>query len=226
MNLKKVAGERAIEFIKDGMTVGLGTGSTVHWTLMRLGSMVKKGFKVRAVPTSRRTEELALEFGVRLVTFAEVRELDLTIDGADEISPALDLIKGAGGALLREKLIAAASKRLVIVAEEKKLVPALGRAPLPVEVVPFAWEATAQRVGELNCVPTLRLETGEPYVTDNGNYILDCACGMINDPASTNRTLKLLPGVVETGLFIGMADVAVVAAEDGVKIIKSASSQK
>ena len=226
MNLKKVAGERAVEFIKDGMTVGLGTGSTVHWTLMRLGSMVKKGFNVRAVPTSKPTEELALELGIRLVTLAEVQELDLTIDGADEISPSLDLIKGAGGALLREKLIAAASIRLVIVAEEKKLVPALGSAPLPVEVVRFAWEATARRVGELNCVPTLRLETGEPYVTDNGNYILDCACGMIDDPAGLNRALKLLPGVVETGLFIGMADVAVVAAEDGVKIINSASSQE
>ncbi|MBA2338892.1 MAG: ribose-5-phosphate isomerase RpiA [Pyrinomonadaceae bacterium] len=223
MDAKQRAGEKAVEFVEDGMNVGLGTGSTVYWTIMRLGSMVKQGLNIRAVPTSRRTEKLAREQDITLVGFNEIEELDLTIDGADEINPSLDLTKGGGGALLREKLVAAASKRLIIVADESKRVAALGRFPLPVEVVPFAWQVTARRLAEdLSCTPTLRLDAAEqPYVTDNGNYILDCACGEINDPASLHRALKLLAGVIETGLFIGMADIAIIASESGVEVIKA-----
>lgn len=220
MNLKQAAGERAAEFVRDGMTIGLGTGSTAYWTITTLGAMVKDGLNIRAVATSEQTARLAAGLGIKLASFAEVKELDITIDGADEISPALDLIKGGGGALLREKLVAAASKRLVIVADERKRVPTLGAFPLPVEIVPFAWEVTARRISGLRCAPTLRLDEGKPFVTDNSNYILDCACGMIDDPARLNRELKLLPGVVETGLFVGMADVAVVAGERGVELIE------
>ena len=223
MNAKQLAGARAAEYIVDGMTVGLGTGSTAYWMVESLGARVKEGLRVRGVPTSKRTEEQALKLGIPLVTFAEVTELDLTIDGADEIGPDLALTKGGGGALLREKLVAAASRRMVVVADASKVVATLGKFPLPVEVVPFAWEVTARRVAALGCNPRQRRASGGegPYITDNGNYILDCECGEIKDPAQLERELKLLPGVVECGLFIGIADTAIVAGEDGgIRIIE------
>jgi ribose 5-phosphate isomerase A len=226
MNLKQTAGERAADFVRDEMTIGLGSGSTVYWTIRRLGAMmVDDGLKIRAVPTSRKTEDLAREHGIPLVGLIAVEKLDLTIDGADEISPHLDLIKGAGGALVREKLVAAASKRLIIVADESKLVPALGAAALPVEVVPFGWETTARRIEALELRPTLRTRDGKSFVTDNGNYILDCTGATIEDPAARHRALKLLTGVVETGLFVGMAGSAVVAGAGGIEIIERSSEK-
>jgi ribose 5-phosphate isomerase A len=217
INAKRRAGERAAELIEDGMTVGLGTGSTAYWVVARLGERVRdEGIRVRCVPTSRRTEEQARALGLPLVTFADVREIDLTVDGADEIGPGLALIKGGGGALLREKLVAAASRRMVVVADASKRVAALGKFPLPVEVVPFAWEVTTRRVAAVtNCEPAPRREEREPYVTDNGNYILDCPCGEIDDPAALERELKLLPGVVECGLFVNLASLAFVATDAG-----------
>jgi ribose 5-phosphate isomerase A len=216
MNAKQLAGARAAEFIEDGMTVGLGTGSTAYWMVESLGARVKQGLRVRGIPTSKRTEEQARGLGIPLVTFADVQELDLTIDGADEIGPGLALTKGGGGALLREKLVAAASRRMIVVADASKVVEVLGKFPLPVEVVPFAWEVTARRVEALTSNTRLRQrDGGGVYVTDNGNYILDCACGEIRDPATLERDLKLLPGVVECGLFIGIADTAIVVGEDG-----------
>ncbi|MBC7929743.1 MAG: ribose-5-phosphate isomerase RpiA, partial [Rubrivivax sp.] len=149
MNAKQRAGFKAVEYIEDGMTVGLGTGSTAYWLVERLGERVREGLSVRGVPTSRRTEEQALGLGIPLVTFAEVQELDLAIDGADEIGPGLALVKGGGGALLREKLVAAAARRFVVIADAGKKVDVLGQFPLPVEVVPFAWEVTARRVAEV-----------------------------------------------------------------------------
>lgn len=217
---KQRAGEKATEFVRDGMTIGLGTGTTVSWTIRRLGELVREGLRIRGIPTSRRTEELANDVGIPLVTFADVPALDLTIDGADEVNPSLDLIKGGGGALLREKLVAAASQRLVIVVDSSKRVATLGKFPLPVEVVPFAWEVTARRVAALGCVPALRLADGQPYLTDNGNHILDCAFDAIPDPATLHRALKLLPGVVETGLFVGMADTVVVGTAQGVTVLE------
>lgn len=221
MSAKQRAGFRAVEFIDDGMTVGLGTGTTAYWMVERLGERVRAGLRVRGVPTSRRTEEQARSLGIPLATFAEVQELDLAIDGADEIGPGLALIKGGGGALLREKLVAAAARRFVVVADAGKRVAVLGRFPLPVEVVPFAWEVTTRRVADVVGVEPLlrRAEGGETYVTDNGNYILDCRCGEIADPSKTERQLKLLTGVVECGLFVGMADAAVVATDDDVEVI-------
>ncbi|MCA1634998.1 MAG: ribose-5-phosphate isomerase RpiA [Acidobacteria bacterium] len=215
-NAKRRAGEKSVEYIEDGMTVGLGTGSTAYHMVARLGERVREGLRVRCVPTSRRTEEQARALGIPLVTFAEVRQLDLTIDGADEIGPDLALIKGGGGALLREKLVAAASRRFIIIADAGKRVAALGQFPLPVEVVPFAWEVTTRRVAKVVGVePSMRRAGADAYLTDNGNYILDCACGEITDPVRMERELKLLPGVVESGLFVRMADLAILAAEDG-----------
>ncbi len=223
MNAKQLAGERACEFVEDGMTLGLGTGSTVYWTIERLGARVREeNLSVRCVPTSRRTEEQARGLGIPLIELGEVRELDLTIDGADEIGPALALIKGGGGALLREKMVASASRRLVIVADTGKRVEMLGKFSLPVEVVPFAWEVTARRVaGATNCQPLLRCAAdGDAYITDNGNYILDCPCGTIHDPARLERELKLTTGVVECGLFVGMTDLAVIADDERVVLIE------
>jgi ribose 5-phosphate isomerase A len=218
MNAKQRAGERAVELIEDGMTVGLGTGSTAYYMVERLGARVREeGLRVRGVPTSLRTEEQARRLGIPLATFAEVQTLDLAIDGADEIGPGLALVKGGGGALLREKLVASAARRFVVIADAGKKVEALGRFPLPVEVVQFAWEVTARRVAEAAGVePELRRDgAGGVYVTDNGNFILDCRCGRIEDPARLERGLKLLPGVVESGLFVGMTDLAIVADEGG-----------
>jgi len=222
LNAKQRAGGKSVEYIEDGMTLGLGTGSTAYWMVERLGERVREGLRVRCVPTSRRTEEQARALGIPLVTFSEVQRLDLAIDGADEIGPGLALIKGGGGALLREKLVARAARRFVVIADASKRVETLGRFPLPVEVVPFAWEVTARGVAVVtNAEPRLRRdERGEIYLTDNGNYILDCRCGEILDPETTERELKLLTGVVECGLFVGMADVAVVATDDAVEIIE------
>jgi ribose 5-phosphate isomerase A len=188
----------------------------------RLAERVREGLRVRCVPTSRRTEEQARGLGIELVTLGEAGGLDIAVDGADEIGPGLALVKGGGGALLREKLVATAARRFVVIADKSKRVEVLGRFPLPVEVVPFGWELTARRVSDVTRVePVLRLNAdGEPFVTDNGNYILDCHCAAIQDPARLERELKTLTGVVESGLFVGLAHLAVVADEESVEIIE------
>jgi len=226
VDAKQSVGFRAAEFVEDGMRVGLGTGTTAYWVVERLGQRVREGLRVRCVPTSRRTEEQARGLGIPLAALGEVGELDIAIDGADEIGPGLALIKGGGGALLREKLVAAAARRFVVIADGSKLVEVLGRFPLPVEVVRFGWESTARRVAAVAGVePVLRRDAGgEAFVTDNGNFILDCRCGEIRDPARTERWLKTLAGVVESGLFVNMADSAVLADEGGVQVITDSNS--
>jgi ribose 5-phosphate isomerase A len=218
--LKREAGQRACDFVEDGMTLGLGTGSTVRWTIERLGEMVRGGLRVRGVATSRRTEGQARALGIPLVELDDAGELDLAIDGADEIGPDLALIKGGGGALLREKLVASAARRFVVVADASKRVATLGRFPLPVEVVPFGWQTTARRIASTGCRPTLRRSGAEPYTTDNGNYLLDCAYGAIEDPGPLAVRLKLLPGVVEHGLFVGMAELALLGRPEGVALLR------
>lgn len=218
--LKKAAGEQAASYVKDGMMVGLGTGSTVYFTIKRIGDMVRTGLHVQCIPTSERTEELARAEGIPLTSFARVHELDLTIDGADEVNPALDLVKGGGGALLREKLVASASRRLVIVADASKRVSALGAFPLPIEVVRFAWQTTERRLTMFGCSTRLRMAGAEVYVTDNGNHIIDCSFGVIADPAGLHKDLKALPGVVETGLFPGMASVVLFGGPGGVEVVE------
>jgi ribose 5-phosphate isomerase A len=200
---------RAAELVQDGSAVGLGTGRAASAFLVALADRVRRGLQIRCVATSRATEAAARELGLPLVSLEEVGHLDLDVDGADEIDPALDLVKGYGGALVRERIVAAASRRLVILAGTEKLVPTLGaRGVLPVEVVPFGWAFCARRLGELGHPSRRRMEGGAPLVTDNGNHILDCAVEPLADPAALERRIRAIAGVVGTGLFLGMADVA------------------
>lgn len=214
---KRAAGEAAAALVESGMRLGLGTGSTVYWTLGALARRASAGLRVTAVATSRATEALARELGIPLADIDAGGALDLGIDGADEVSPALDLIKGGGGALLREKLVALQCRRRVIVVDRSKLVPRLGARPLPVEVVAFGWRATAERIRSLGGEPTLRTAQGRPLVTDEGHYILDSTFGPIDDPAHLERALKGLAGVVESGLFVGLADLVLVGDAHGLE---------
>ncbi|RCW50605.1 MULTISPECIES: ribose-5-phosphate isomerase RpiA [Halanaerobium] len=215
MKAKKLTGERAAEYIKDGMIIGLGTGSTAYYAIKKVGEMVKNGLKIKAVPTSKETAKLAAAEGIELVELSDVKSLDLTIDGADEVDPDFNLIKGGGGALLREKIVASATDQLIIVVDESKLVEHLGAFPLPVEVTPFSWQYTQQMIEKFSCSSKIRKENGEIFVTDNGNYILDCDFGKIEDPVKIAVELNKLPGVVENGIFAEMAEIIVVGYNDG-----------
>jgi len=217
---KRQAAEAAVALVQDGMVVGLGTGSTAAFAIEALIRRVREGLSIVGIPTSERSAAQARAGGIRLVDFADHPRIDLTIDGADEIAPGqLDLVKGLGGALLREKIVAAASKRLVIVADAPKLVERLGTTtPVPVEVVPFGWQTTVVRLTAHGAHPVLRVgQDGEPFLTDGGNLILDCGFEPIADPAALERALSQTIGVVENGLFIGMADMALVATAEGVR---------
>jgi len=223
-NAKQMAGYRAAEFATNGMVVGLGTGSTAHWVIERLGQRVREGLRIRAVATSIRSETLAREWGISIVPFGQIDGIDLAIDGADEVDAALNLIKGGGGSLLREKIVAAASRAFVVVVDESKRVARLGKFPLPVEVVPFGWEMTAKALRKLGCVPVLRSAAGAPFVTDNGNYILDCSFGTIAAPESLYDQLNRIPGVVDNGLFLRMVSKLVVGHADGTVSVREASA--
>jgi len=224
-SLKKAAGIEAVKFVEDGMALGLGTGSTVRYSIMEIARRMKEeGLNVKGIPTSGATEELALELGIPLTDFSETERLDLTIDGADEVDPHFNLIKGGGGALLREKIVASHSEKMVVVVDESKLVHDLGSTfPLPVEIVPFAWEATFRLFQTFSCtkVELRRNENGDPYVTDNGNYILLCKFDIITAPDLTERFIDAIPGVVECGLFIGRCQTVVVAGSEGVRVLTS-----
>lgn len=218
---KKAAGERAAALVEPGMTIGLGTGSTAYWAIQAIGERVRDGLEIRAIATSIESEQMARSLRIPLVTFAECMAFDMDIDGADEVDQRFCLIKGGGGALLREKIIAAASRRMVVVADDSKWVRQLGAFPLPVEIIPFGWEITRQKVGALGCEPVLREKQGAPYLTDNGNYILDCSFSQIADPAGLEALLRGIPGVVESGLFIGMADTVILGHADGTTTLRS-----
>ncbi len=219
MNPKQVAGRRAAAFAESSMRLGLGTGSTVWFALVALAERLAAGelVDVVGVPTSLDTERKARDLGLPLVDLADVERLDLTIDGADEIDADFRMIKGGGGALLREKVVASITQRMVVVVGADKVVERLGRAfPLPVEVVPFAVPVVARSLERLGCRPTLRGGAREPFVTDNSNHILDCAFDQgIADAPATESAIALLPGVVECGLFIGLAHTLVIGREDG-----------
>ncbi len=209
---KEAAARASLRFVKDGQIVGLGTGSTAVYFIRLLGEQVKNGLKVRGIPTSERSREQAVGLGVPLTTLDECQEIDVTVDGADEVDAQLRLIKGGGGALLREKIVASATKQLVIVADASKRVPVLGRFPLPVEVIKFAQAVVLKKIEALGAEVSLRQEAdGKPYLTDENNYILDCRFGQIPDADGMARQLSDMPGVVEHGLFIGMASVVLVA---------------
>jgi ribose 5-phosphate isomerase A len=216
---KREAALAAVAMVQDGMVVGLGTGSTAAFAIEGLIARVKGGLRIVGIPTSERSAKQARDGGIEITDFGRHSKVDLAIDGADEIARgSLDLIKGLGGALLREKIVAAASDRLVIIADEPKLVPGLGgTVPLPVEVVPFGWQTTAGRLSGLGAKPVLRQGAGgEPFRSDGGNLILDCHFGLIADPAALEEALSNTIGVVETGLFIGMASTVLVATADGI----------
>jgi ribose 5-phosphate isomerase A len=216
---KKRAAESALELIRDGQIVGLGTGSTAKFAIEGLGRRVREGLSVKGVPTSIATERMAREFGIPLVDLNEAGPIDITLDGADEVDPDFNMIKGGGGALTREKLVALASAKRVILVDETKLVSKLGQARLlPVEVLPFSWTLSARLLTGLGCVANLRRHAGIPFVTDNGNHILDCAFGPIEDAAALEKRIKLLPGVIECGLFVGIADTLVIGFDDRVEI--------
>jgi ribose 5-phosphate isomerase A len=216
---KQRAAERAIEQVRDGQVIGLGTGSTAKFAIEGLGRRVREGLSIRGVPTSIATERMATELGILLVPLNDAGTIDVTFDGADEVDPDFNMIKGGGGALTREKLVALASKKRVILVDESKLVSKLGESRLlPVEVLPFAWTLSARLLSEMGCVPSLRAEAGKPFLTDNGNHILDCAFGAIEDAPALEKTIKLLPGVIECGLFIGIADTLVIGFDDRIEI--------
>jgi len=215
---KAQAGRRAAEFVEDGMTLGLGTGSTVHFALLRLAERIRsEGLRVCGVPTSLDTQRKAEDWGIPLLELGQVESLDLALDGADEIDPQFRMIKGGGGALLREKVVASLARRVVIVVGANKVVPRLGTTfALPVEVVPFALTSVARGIAALGCATEERRRDGAAYRTDNGNAVLDCAFARgIEDPDALERRLRTIPGVVESGLFIGLAHVLVVGKDDG-----------
>lgn len=218
MNLKQLAGEYAADFVQDNMKIGLGTGSTVYWTIQKLGQRVQEGLSIQAVPTSKETEVLAKQLSIPLISLNETDILDLTIDGADEINNDLQLIKGGGGALFREKIVASSSKELIIIADESKIVTHLGAFPLPVEITPFSWKQTENKIQSLGCQTTLRLKNNETFITDNNNIIIDCVFpNHISNPANLHDQLKMITGVVETGLFIDMTSKAIIGTENGIK---------
>lgn len=218
---KEAAGRASVAFVHDGDAVGLGTGSTAAYAVRFLAERVKAGMKIRGIPTSSGTRDLALSLGIPLTTFDDVQQIDVTIDGADEFDPQLNLIKGGGGALLREKIVASASNKVVIVTDASKRVRVLGKFPLPVEVIPFAQALVARRIVALGAAVKLRQGAdGNPYVTDERHHILDCSFGEIPDPAALARVLDGIPGIVEHGLFIDLASVVLVAKDGGVEEIR------
>jgi len=217
---KQLAAEASVALVEPGMVLGLGTGSTAVYAVRSLGQRVREGLRVRGLPTSEATRRLAEAEGIPLTSFAEVTELDLTLDGADEFDPRLNLIKGGGGALFREKIVAAASRRLVIFADASKRVEQLGRFPLPVEVNPFGWQVAAARIEALGARVTLRGGPERPFVTDNQGYVLDCAFGTIAQPEALEPTLRAITGVTVTGLFVGMADTVIIAVGERVETLR------
>ena len=220
---KKAAAQAAVDLVRPGMKIGLGTGSTANYFIDLLGAKVREGFDVKAVPTSRASYDRAKQNGITLITLEEFPRLDLTVDGADEFDANFNLIKGGGGALLMEKIVASSSRYMFVIADESKQVTRLGKFPLPIEVVPFGFKATAWKIEtalkscNLAAKLTVRVRDGKPVQTDAGNIIIDAAIGWIPDPLRLSNTLKFLPGVVDHGLFIGMCGRVLLGTKDGVK---------
>lgn len=220
---KQAAAERAVAEVRDGMVVGLGTGSTAAFAIAALGARVAAGLHIRAIATSEASAALARRHGIGMTDFDADPRIDLTIDGADQVARGtLDLVKGLGGALLREKLVATASARMIVVADDSKLVDRLGAATLlPVEIVAFGWQVAMAQLAAAGCAPRLRIVDGAPFVTDGGNHIADCATGEIADPAALHARLKAMVGVVETGLFLGIAGEAMIGGPQGVQVLRA-----
>ena len=202
MNAKQLAAEHAVQFVKDGMTIGLGTGSTSAFAIEAIGKKVQQGFSIKAVASSLRSEELATNAGITLIPFSEVGSIDVYIDGADEVDKNLNLIKGGGGALLREKILAFNSKQFLVIVDDSKLVEHLGKFLLPVEIIPFAMELTLMQLQKSGCLTSMRMDNNQPYITDNGNLIIDCDFKKIEQVEQLHHFMNSIPGVVENGLFL------------------------
>ena len=211
---KQLSAEAACGYVKDGMIVGLGTGTTAEFAIRKIGELVREGLSIRGIPTSNRTKELAEAEGIPLIDFSESMFIDLTIDGADEIDGKLNMIKGGGAALLQEKIVASVSRAEIIVVNRTKLVNQLGAFPLPVEVIPFGWQVVFNQLESLHGNPDLRLNKGKPLVTDQGNYIIDCHFRKIKNPKLLEHQLNMIPGVVENGLFINLCTKMIIADGD------------
>lgn len=210
---KRAAAEKAVSYIKDNMIIGLGTGSTTYYAIQIIGQKIANGLKIQGVPTSLETERLAK--GNNIPLLYEFEQIDITIDGADEVDEHGNLIKGGGGALTREKIVAAASKKEIIIVDESKLVKSLGKFPLPVEVLPFGWRFVQKKIESLGYVVKLRKKDEKIFISDNQNYILDCIFNYINNPLELTIQINSIPGVVENGLFVGMTDLVIVGHADG-----------
>jgi len=216
---KKQAAEHAVRMVRDDQIVGLGTGSTARYAIEGIGRLISEGLRIHGVATSVATGKMASDLGIPLLDLNDIERIDITIDGADEIDDAFDMIKGGGGALTREKLVALNSRHRVIIVDESKLVAKLGSTrALPVEILPFSWARSSRLLKDLGGDAQLRRIGGEPFITDNGNYILDCTFGPIEDPPKLERDIKFLPGIIESGLFISIADTLVIGFEDHVEI--------
>ena len=220
---KKLAGEAAADRVESGQIVGLGTGSTAYYAIVRLSERVRDGLDIKGIPTSEASDQLAREGSIPLIDFSETDRIDITIDGADEIDSDLNLIKGGGGALLREKIVAYATERQIIVADESKVKDTLGGFDLPVEITPFGWEVTRSHIAKLGVDPVVREKDGDTFVTDNGNWILDCPFGQIADAGRLEDDLLSIPGVVECGLFVGLTNEAIIGNNDGTILELNAS---
>jgi len=219
MNPKQIIGEKATEYLRDGMIVGLGSGSTAYWATRKIGELVRNGLRIKGVPTSKNTEALALSENIPLVEIAGLKHIDVTIDGADEFDPQKNVIKGGGGALLREKIVASLTDFYIIIADPAKSSGILGAYPVPVEVTPFAWQVTSRQLEKLGCTVSPRMDRDQLFVTDNKNYILDCRFNRIEQPEALAIQINGIPGVVENGLFINMARLLITTNDKGEIII-------
>lgn len=220
MNAKQLAAMRAVDFIENGMTVGIGTGSTAAFAIEAIGEKIRKGISICAVASSLRSEKLAKDAGIDLIPFSKVQTIHIYIDGADEVDKDYNLIKGGGGALLREKILAFHAQQFVVIVDSSKLVQHLGKFPLPVEVTKFAWELTLHQLQTLGCHAHLRCNKNEIYCTDNGNYIIDCAFEKIEEPQQVHNQINAIPGVVENGLFLKSMVSKLVAGYDSGQIVE------
>lgn len=220
--LKRAAAVRAVEEVENGMVIGLGSGSTAAFALEALADRIGKGLRITGIPSSEKTTNIARRLKIPLTDFDAHRRIDLAIDGADQVERStLNLIKGLGGSLLREKIVAAASKRMIIIVDQSKLVERLGqRTPLPVEIVPFGWQSTFEKLDALGCKPVLRMTDELPFVTDEGNYIVDCGVSDIADSTLLEQQLASIVGVIESGLFIDLADTVFIGGRNGVEVIR------
>jgi ribose 5-phosphate isomerase A len=220
LNAKLQAAVKAVERIENGMIVGLGTGSTAYYAIQRIAErIIREGLRIQAVTSSKASEQLAIQLGIPLVPFSRIDTIDVTIDGADEVDAGYNMIKGGGGALLREKILAANSKHFIVIVDESKIVSKLGKFPLPVEIIPFASELTIKKLRIIESESAIRMLNGQPYITDNGNLIIDCDFKQITNPEELGQLIKSIPGVVEHGLFTKMTDTIIVGKQDGTTLM-------